>query len=318
MSDQQLAVREAAQIVQRGFDSETVDLIRKTVGDPRNPLSSDELSLFLAVCQHTGLNPLLREIYPLKIDGRLTIWTGIDGHRRIAQASPRFRGMAGPHWCGPDGKWTDVWLEEKTPPVACRVGVYLPGRQEPTWGIAYYKNYRNRTSATWKNQPEQMLAIRAESFALRKCFSRELAGIALPDDEELDRPAFVDAEGVIDDAHPSRARAIAAAIDAEVAAADAAAAADPELDGVDELVREISEEAGTPFDQEQPPDLTEKTKLACAAFVDEVKAANPKLRIALPPESAGEVGWRQWLLDGQKKWAASEHNPKNRQARARS
>lgn len=301
MSDQQLAVREATAIARRGFDDPTRDLIRKSVGDPRNPLNTDEFELFLAVCQHTGLNPLLREIYPLKIDGRLTIWTGIDGHRRIAQASPRFRGMAGPHWCGPDGKWVDVWLEEKTPPVACRVGVYLPGRQEPTWGIAYYKNYRNRTSATWKSQPEQMLAIRAESFALRKCFSRELAGIALPDDEELDRPSYVDVDGVIDEAHPSRALAAAAG------------APDPELDAVDELVREISDEAGTPFDQEQPPAVSEATRLACAAFVDQVKAANPKLAIKLPPDDAGEVAWRTWLLERQKAWAVSEHNPNAKQ-----
>jgi phage recombination protein Bet len=310
--EQQLAVREAQALVRRpGFDDATVDLIRKTISDPRNPLTSDEFALFLEVCRHTGLNPLNREIYALRIDGRLTVWTGIDGHRRIAQASPRFRGMAGPYYCGPDGKWVDVWIDDRTPPVACRVGVYLPGRQEPTWGIAYYKNYRGRKSATWQNQPEHMLAVRAESFALRKCFSRELAGVTLADDDAGDRPDYIDADGVIHDeqrparldaGQPSaRAQAIVADIDAAIAEGDFT---------LEQELRDAEADAAIEETAQRPPaPVSEATRLACAAFVDEVKAANPRVRVALPADAEGDVAWRRWLLENQKKWAESAHNP---------
>jgi phage recombination protein Bet len=212
VTDRQMAVREAATIVQSAFDDSTRDLIRKSVSDPRNPLSQDEFDLFLAVCRHTGLNPLLKEIYAVRMDGRFTILPGIDGYRRLAQQSPRFRGMAGPLWCGADGTWTDAWLGDG-PPAACKVGIYLPGQREPTWAVAYYKNYRNRRTPTWQSMPEHMLAIRAEVHALRKCFSRELAGMAPPGDDdagtgyqqmapEIDAGMEIDDDGVIHDDEP--------------------------------------------------------------------------------------------------------------------
>lgn len=298
MTDQQLAVREATSIVRgNAFDDPTRELIRKTVSDPRSPLSTDELNLFLAVCQHTGLNPLNREIYALKIDGRFTVYTGIDGHRRIAQASRRFRGMAGPFYCGADGKWTDVWLEP-TAPRACKVGVYLPGTPEPTWGIAYFKNYQNRKSDGWKNTPEHMLAIRAEAFALRKCFSRELAGLALPDDD--DRPAYVDADGVIDEraqlqaleAGPApRAQAISDALDAEIAAVDAEAALDQDVATVDA-------DAAIEATAQRPPASSPKwsgTPLGrqVSALVDALTEAGKKF--SLPDDDAGEAELKGWI-----------------------
>jgi len=165
-------------------DKQTLDLIRQAVSNPRQPLTSDEFNLFVSVARYTGLNPLMKEIYAARIDGRFTILSGIDGYRKIAQKSPRFRGQAGPFWCGEDGEWKDVWLAN-TPPVACKVGVYMPGRQEPTWGIAYYKNYRDKKTPTWQSMPEHMLAIRAEAFALRKCFNREIGNVAIADDDEM-------------------------------------------------------------------------------------------------------------------------------------
>lgn len=290
MSDQQLAVREATAIVQRGgFDDPTRELIRKTVSDPRQPLSSDEFDLFLAVCQHTGLNPLLKEIYALKTNGRFSVVPGVDGYRRLAQQSPRFRGMAGPLWCGSDGVWTDAWLGDG-PPAACKVGVYLPGQREPTWAVAYYKNYRDRRTPTWQAMPEHMLAVRAEVHALRKCFGRELAGVAMPLEDDagagLERPAFVDADGVIDEGHPSRARAIAASIDAEVALAESEA-----------LLEEGGGEAATPFEQEQPPagPRWASTPLGrqVSALADALTDAGK--RFSLPDDDASDAELKGWL-----------------------
>lgn len=180
-----LAVRQPTAIAHvEPFDDATKELIRQSVSDPRNPMSNDEFNLFIAVCQHTGLNPLLREIYATRMDGKFTILVGIDGRRRIAQRSPRFRGMAGPFYCGEDGKWVDVWTKP-TPPMACRVGIYMPHCAEPTWGVAYMKNYKAKNTPTWRAMAEHMLSIRAEDFALRKCFGRELGGTQL-DESDLD------------------------------------------------------------------------------------------------------------------------------------
>lgn len=303
MSEQQLAVREASAIVQRpGFDDPTKELIRKSVA---TGLTTDEFDLFLAVCQHIGANPLLREAHALKDrSGRFSIAIGIDKFRQQTQADPRFVGQAGPFWCGPDGVWKDVWLEDK-PPAAAKVGIRLRGAAEPTWGVATYRAYA-RESPQWKQNPAHMLAIRAEAHAHRKCSSRLSGPVVLREDEGDERPPYVDRDGVIDEAHPSRARAIAAAIDAEVAAAETH---DPELDAADELVREVSDEAGTPFDQEQPPATTPRwagTPLGrqVSALVDQLTQAG--LRFGLPDDDATEAELKGWISS--KKTALSQRS----------
>lgn len=311
MTERSLAVREATSLVNRGFDDEQLALLKRTLSDIRPALTTDELTLYQQVIQYTGLNPFNREIYAIRIDGRFTILTGIDGHRRIAQASPRFRGLAGPEWCGPDGKWTDVWLQTAAP-AACRVGVYLPGRHEPTWGVAYFKNYRTKTTPTWKSMPEHMLAIRAEAFALRKCFSRELGGVALPDDD--DRPAYVDADGVIDEQHPDRPephvglsprmQAIKEETDAAVAQGEGEAidpevalARDVAIAEADAAIARVEEQHATPFDQEQPPAGPRWAGSALgrqvSALVDALNAAGK--RFSLPDDDASPEELKGWL-----------------------
>lgn len=289
MTDNRLAVREAAAIVQRGFDDATVELIRKAVSDPRQPLSTDEFNLFLAVCQHTGLNPLLKEIYATRISGRFTILPAIDGYRKKAQQSPRFRGMAGPHWCGSDGLWTDVWLEDG-PPAACRVGVYLPGQREPTWGVAYYKNYKNRvgTSDNWKNNPEHMLSVRAEAFALRKCFARELGSLPMPSEDDAGWPE-VDGSPDEPELPPSpRSRAIAQQIDTALAEADALMA-DPPAEEITEHEREQEPTGELPGPRWGTTPLGRQVAALVEALTQAGKAFSP------PPDDADDATLRGWI-----------------------
>lgn len=292
MTDTQMAVREAQTIARGGFDDATIDLIRATVSDPRNPLSSDEFTLFLAVCRHTGLNPLLKEIYATKIDGRFTVLTGIDGYRRLAQSSPRFRGMAGPLWCGQDGVWRDAWLDQ-TPPTACKVGVYVPGSPEPTWGVAYFKNYRTRKTPTWQQMPEHMLAVRAEAFALRKVFGREIGAVALPADDEQWSAAtdrVIDEDGVIHDAPdpgPSpRMTALRQHLDYALAEGKEVEAADVAADLRDEEER-------TQHEQEQPPPTDPLAAKRAEALDYAARCRAAGVRTADPHPQATEVA-----LDG--------------------
>lgn len=146
-----------------------------------------ELAVFLHFAQRTGLDPFARQIYMIERGGRFTIQASIDGLRIVAQRSGEYAGQVGPYWCGEDGEWTDVWLENK-PPVAAKVGVLRKGFQEPLWGVAKYDSY-NANSPIWKKMPDTMIAKCAEALALRKAFPNDLSGLYTTEEmEQVDTP----------------------------------------------------------------------------------------------------------------------------------
>lgn len=141
--------------------------------------SEGELSLFLHVCQQTGLDPFAKQIYGIMrnqynqntrhSEPKLTIQTGIDGFRLVASRADRrtgepstYEGRVGPLWCGRDGIWTDVWTED-THPYAAKVGVYKRGFREPLWATCHYSEYVQTKSdgspvPMWANMPANQLA----------------------------------------------------------------------------------------------------------------------------------------------------------------
>jgi phage recombination protein Bet len=174
------------------FNREQLDLLKNTIAAGTSDL---EFELFTQVCKATGLNPFARQIHPVmrrvkdgdKWVDRMTIQTGIDGFRLIAQRTGEYRGQVGPEWCGPDGAWRDVWLETD-PPAAARVGIWREGFVEPVWGVATWKSYcqtrqDGQATAQWARQGDNMLAKCAEAQGLRKAFPQELSG--LYSDEEM-------------------------------------------------------------------------------------------------------------------------------------
>lgn len=189
-------IRALARREERDFNPSQVQLIKDQVA--RN-VSDGELALFLEVCRGTGLNPFTRQIYAIVRDEwskeerrkvpKMTIQVSIDGARLAAVRSGQYEGQVGPHWCGPDGTWRDVWLAE-APPAAARVGVLRVGFREPVWGIATWKSYAQTTvayengqpvgkklSGLWGTMGDTMLAKCAEMLALRKGFPMELSGL---------------------------------------------------------------------------------------------------------------------------------------------
>lgn len=164
-----------------GMDQDKIDLVKRTVA---KDTSNDELAMFLYQCQRSGLDPLARQIYCIvrKEKGipKATIQLSIDGARLIAERSGKYEGQDGPWWCGDDGVWTDVWLEN-TPPKAAKVHVYKAGARVPTPGIALYREYvptyNGEPMGLWKSKPAHMLAKCAEMLALRKAFPQELSGL---------------------------------------------------------------------------------------------------------------------------------------------
>lgn len=192
-------------------------------------LDDNELDLFVAVCNRTGLDPFAKQIYAIKRNDRnsptgkkMGVQTSIDGFRLIAERSGKYAGQTPIEWLGEKGgQWVDVWLDDD-PPVAARVGVYKAGFAEPLVRTATWRQYAQLDSGgkpmpMWKRMPALMLGKCAEALALRAAFPAELSGLYTDDEMmQAESATYAGPRGTGQQAIPAASQASGDPADADV------------------------------------------------------------------------------------------------------
>lgn len=135
------------------------------------PGSSDgELQLFLQTCQVSGLNPFAtpRQVWAVQYGGKWQAVVAIDGLRSQKLSDGTISYIDGPYWCGPDGKWVDVWVAPRFP-VAAKVTIHLTNGGT-VQGVAHWDTYSRQqgtNKSTWGTGDTK--AYGAGAHMLGKC-----------------------------------------------------------------------------------------------------------------------------------------------------
>jgi len=184
-------------------DAARRELLKRTIC---KGASDDELDLFSRVCKHTGLDPFMKQIYPVhRWDARekrqvMTIQTSIDGLRLIAERTGNYSPGKEPRFeYDKDGTLISAtsYIKKRT--------------DDGTWheiaSTAFFCEYAQYTkegklTQFWERMKHVMLAKCSEAMALRRSFPADMARLYI--NEEMMQAA------------PSKGPAEPAAIEAEI------------------------------------------------------------------------------------------------------
>lgn len=153
-------------------DQAKIDLLKQTLC---KGASNEEFALFMNVCKHTGLDPFMKQIYPVfrnakegdKWVKQMTIQTGIDGLRLIAERTGNYA----------PGRETTYTYDSNNKLLSATAYVKKRTR-DGVWhevaATAFYAEYvqvfKGQVGQFWDSKPHVMLGKCAESLALKKAF----------------------------------------------------------------------------------------------------------------------------------------------------
>jgi phage recombination protein Bet len=156
------------------YTEQQVNLIRNTVA---RGATEDELKLFLYTAARTGLDPITHQIHFVKRGRDMTIQTGIDGYRAIAERKGDLAGI--------EDAIYDTEDAEHPGKATVTVWRLVDGHRVSFTASARWNEYapQGAQSFMWNKMPYLMLAKCAEALALRKAFPNDLSGLYT--DEEM-------------------------------------------------------------------------------------------------------------------------------------
>lgn len=161
------------------------ELLKRTIG---KNLTDDELELFGHVCTHTGLDPFLKQIFPVKRKTKqkdekgfdkwietMVIQVGVDGLRSIADRTGNYAPGQEPVFSyDKEGKLVSAtsYIKKRTP----------DGVWHTVSATAFWKEFapkddpeKGKFNHFYNNMPHLMLAKCAESLALKRAFPAQTA-----------------------------------------------------------------------------------------------------------------------------------------------
>lgn len=173
------------------LSEEKIDLLKRTVC---KGATDDELQLFLHVCNRTGLDPFMRQIYSVARGSQRTIQTGIDGYRLIAERTGKYM----------PGREPSFAYTEKGELISATAYIKKMA-SDGTWhevsASVFFSEYNPGNNPMWKKMPHLMLAKCAETLVIRKSFPADLSGIYTEDETfhddltiETDKPEYISIE----------------------------------------------------------------------------------------------------------------------------
>lgn len=187
----------AQELCLQKMDRDKVELLKTTICKGS---TDDELKLFIHACNHSGLDPFMRQIHAVKRwDSQakrevMAIQVGIDGYRLIAERTGRYAP-------GPE----PTFAYDQSNNLVSATSYVKKQTNDGTWhtvsSSAYFNEYCQRNKdgnpvAMWARMPNSMLAKVAEAQALRRAFPAELSGLYTK--EEMDQADNMSAPMPID------------------------------------------------------------------------------------------------------------------------
>ncbi len=168
------------------FNQKQLDILKNSIC---KGVSNEEFEVFLMACVKTQLDPFMRQIYAVKRKAKkpdgtwgetMTIQTGIDGYRLIAERTERYAPGPEPTYC-----------YDNTGCLMSATAFIKKQTKDGTWhtvsASAYIDEYcqtftdkstgEKKATGMWGNMPRTMLAKCAEAQALRKAFPAEMSGV---------------------------------------------------------------------------------------------------------------------------------------------
>lgn len=175
-----------SQICLQNLDREKIELLKTTIC---KGATDDELKLFIHACNHTRLDPFIKQIYAVKRwDSNLkreamTIQVGIDGLRLIAERTGKYAP-------GPE----PTFVFDGNGGLVSATAYVKKQTEDGTWhtvsATAFYAEYCQRNKdgnpiAMWRTMPCGQTAKCAESLAIKRCFPNDTSSVYTK--EEMDQ-----------------------------------------------------------------------------------------------------------------------------------